>query len=193
MRKGILIIMSGPSGVGKGTLVESLKKHYAPDRNVFLSVSATTRAMRPGEQNGYHYHFISRDEFIALRDSGRLLEHAEYAGNMYGTPEAPIDEHIAAGDIVILDIETRGAFQVMQKRGDAVSVFVMPPSMDELEKRLRGRATESEEQIKKRLEIGRKECELAAMYDYIIYNDKLKKAVSDFCDIIDHNLNGDAE
>ena len=193
MSKGILIVMSGPSGVGKGTILEQLRAHYEPDRKVYLSVSATTRGMRPGEIDGYHYYFIDRDRFVSMRDSGELLEHAEYAGNMYGTPAAPIDSHIAEGDIVVLDIETRGAFQVMEKRADAISVFIMPPDMDELERRLRGRGTETEEQIQRRMSISRGECERAGEYGHIIYNDKLENAVEAFCKIIDTNLNGDVK
>ncbi len=193
MGKGLLIVMSGPSGVGKGTILELLRAHYEPERKVFLSVSATTRGMRPGEIDGYHYHFIDREHFVELRDRGELLEHAEYAGNMYGTPASPIDSHIANGDIVVLDIETRGAFQVMEKRDDAVSVFIMPPDMDELERRLRGRGTETEEQIQRRMAISRSECGHAEKYDYIIYNDTLENAVEAFCKIIDTNLNGDVK
>ena len=149
MKKGRLIIISGPSGAGKSTIVKAL---MAQSPGAFFSVSATTRKIRPGEKDGTDYLFVSRERFRELIREEGLLEWAEYVGNYYGTPARPVLEHLEKGFDVLLDIETRGAKQVLEKFPEAVSIFVCTPSFAELEKRLRARGTNSEEDIRRRLE-----------------------------------------
>ena len=136
MKKGRLIVISGPSGVGKGTVVKALMER---DPQVRLSVSATTRQMRPNEIDGVHYYFLSCGEFETMIAEDRFLEHAEYVGNFYGTPEEPVNRMLEAGHDVILEIEVQGGLQVMQRRSDAISVFIAAPSFEILGNRLRGR------------------------------------------------------
>lgn len=175
-KKGQLYVFTGPSGTGKGTI---LGRVLAEDCNVFLSVSATTRAPREGEQNGVHYYFLSKPEFEEKIAQDAFLEHAQYVGNYYGTLEAPVNEQLAAGRDVVLEIEVQGAMQIHQKRPDAVMVFVAPPSMEELERRLCGRGTESEDKIRGRMETARREMTYADQFDYVIVNDDLDTAVRD--------------
>ena len=183
MARGNLIIVSGPSGVGKGTV---LKKIYDRDSNVRLSVSATTRSPRPGEENGVHYHFITKEQFEENIKNGRMLEYAKYAENYYGTLYDAVEDMRNNGVDVILEIETKGALQVMEKVEDAVSVFILPPSEEELESRLRGRGTEEEETIILRLNTAKEELKLCDRYKYNIVNDdadlaadKLYKLITD--------------
>ncbi len=172
-KKGLLLVLSGPSGTGKSTVIAGL---MGLRDDIRFSVSATTRAPRPGEQDGRDYYFISREEFLDMIGRDAFLEHAEYVGNFYGTPAAPVEENMRAGFHVLLDIEVQGAAQVMAKRPDAVSVFLAPPSLEELEKRLRGRGTDDDERIARRLEAARRELAQADKYTYTVVNDDANEA-----------------
>lgn len=172
--EGVLVIVSGPSGAGKSTVISRVAK-LRPD--IRFSVSVTTREPRPGEVDGKDYHFKTQEEFWEMIKADAFLEHAEYVGSCYGTPAAPVDENIAAGNTVILDIEVQGAMQIMEKRPDAVSIFLCPPSLEELERRLRGRGTDSEEKIRDRLMTAHREYALLHKYSYIIVNDDADTAV----------------
>ncbi len=175
MSAGKLIVVTGPSGVGKGTLLQKLLECY-PDRLIF-SISATTRSPRTGEEHGREYFFWDRAEFEQKRDAGEFLESAEYAGNLYGTPRQPIDQAIALGKIVILEIELQGARQVAQSFPDAQRIFIAPPSMEILESRLRDRSTDSEVQITKRLHHAKLEIAAANEFNITIVNDDLEIAL----------------
>ena len=172
---GKLIVVTGPSGVGKGTLLARLLERY-PDRILF-SISATTRSPRTGEEHGREYFFWSRAEFEEKRDRGEFLEWAEYAGNLYGTPRQPIDQAIAIGQIVLLEIELAGARQVAESFPDALRIFIAPPSMQVLEGRLRDRSTDTEEQILKRLHHAELEVAAANEFSITIINDDLESAL----------------
>lgn len=176
MRKGRLIVISGPSGVGKGTVVKALMER---EPEIRLSVSATTRDMRPGEIDGVQYYFVSHETFEQMIAEDRFLEHAQYVGNRYGTPEAPVDRMLAEGRDVILEIEVQGGLQVMQRRSDAISVFIAAPSFKVLGERLRGRGDTDEEKVLMRLQQARTEYLVAPQYHYIVINDRLEDAVSD--------------
>lgn len=179
---GALIVFTGPSGVGKGTVLDALE---TSGRDFYRSVSATTRAPRPGETERGAYHFMSVPEFRELIAQNRLLEYAEYVGQYYGTPAAPVDEALASGRDVILEIEVQGALQVRARRPDAVLVFLLPPSPEELERRLRGRGTESEEKIEKRLRTAASEIEKAALFDFRVVNDVPEHAAAELAKIMD--------
>lgn len=179
--KGLLVIVSGPSGAGKSTVISRLMQLRDDIR---FSVSATTRAPRPGEEDGIAYFFKSHEEFSAMIKNGEFLEHAEYVGNCYGTPAAPVDENIAKGCTVLLDIEVQGAMQILEKRSDAVSIFLCPPSLEVLESRLRGRGTDSEEKIQGRLETARREYKQMPRYAYIVINDEADVAARELDAII---------
>ena len=172
--KGTLFVVSGPSGVGKGTLLSRLLEEY-PEHAAF-SVSATTRPARPGEVDGKNYFFLTREGFEQRSAQDDFLEHAEYAGNLYGTPRSFVEGLLAQGRDVILEIETQGAQSVMKRMPDCVSVFILPPSPQELEARLRGRGTEQEDVIHRRLEQAKREMDLAPLYRYQIVNEKLDTA-----------------
>lgn len=176
MSRGLLLVVSAPSAGGKGTILKELFKR---DGNLRMSVSATTRSPREGEEHGKHYYFISREEFQGLIDSGSMLEHAEYVGNLYGTPRGPIEKWLEEGYDVVLEIEVQGGAQIKKTVPDCVSIFITPPSMEVLEKRLRGRGTEEEETILKRLDTARRELVQAENYDYVVVNDRLEDAVDD--------------
>jgi guanylate kinase len=171
--KGLLIVVSGPSGSGKGTVLSEV---FAANKNIFYSVSATTRAPRPGEVDGRHYYFLSKEEFKKRIDSGGMLEYACYCGNYYGTPRSAVEKQRNAGNDVVLEIDIQGAIQVKKACPDCVTIFIAPPSAEELERRLRGRGTESDEVIKKRLETAVKEISKAEFYDYIVVNDEVETA-----------------
>ena len=181
MRKGTLYVFTGPSGAGKGTVLGRLVK--ADDR-LFFSISATTRAPRPGEQDGVHYYFLEKSDFENKIAQGAFLEHAQYVGNYYGTLEAPVNEKLAAGKDVILEIEVQGAMQVHEKRPDAVMVFIAPPSFEELANRLRGRGTEDEAKVQKRLETAKGELAQQDKFDYVVVNDTVDRAVDEIKGIL---------
>ncbi len=166
MKKGLLVVVSGPAGSGKGTVNAHLLK-----RDDFVySVSATTRAPRPGEIDGVNYHFLSIEEFKERLDRGDMLEHTQYCGNFYGTPKKEAMEVLESGRNLILEIEVEGAHNVKAKYPEAVLILLLPPSYSVQEKRLRGRATETEEKILERLAKAREEVTFAGDYDYIVYN-----------------------
>lgn len=167
-KRGVLFVFSGPSGVGKGTLKVKLFEEFA-DR-IAYSVSATTRGPREGEVDGKDYFFISRQEFERRVKNNEFLEHAEFAGNCYGTPRAYVEKLLDSGMNVVLEIDVQGALQVMKSMPECVSVFILPPSFEELEHRLRGRGTETEEKVRERLETAKRELPYAPQYDYQIVN-----------------------
>ncbi|MDY7013790.1 MAG: guanylate kinase [Cyanobacteriota bacterium] len=174
MKTGKLIVITGPSGVGKGTLVRSLLTRYP---ELYLSVSATTRAPRTGEIEGKDYYFLSRARFQETIAAGQLLEWAEYAGNFYGTPRGPVEEQIARGQFVLLEIEVVGATKIEQTFPEALRIFILPPSIEELERRLRDRGTDSEAAIGRRLAQAKAEMKAAEAFDVRIVNDNLETAL----------------
>lgn len=181
--KGIMLVVSGPAGSGKGTVNAMLLK-----RDDFaFSVSATTRAARPGEVDGVNYHFITRESFLERINSGDMLEYTEYCGNFYGTPLKEAEEVLRSGKNLILEIEVEGAMNVKRKYPDAVLVLLLPPSYSVQEARLRGRGTETEEKILLRLARAKEEVALADCYDYVVYNydDKADEAAAHILSIVD--------
>ena len=179
-RPGVLFVMTGASGVGKDTI----RQAALPGTDLFFSVSATTRERRPGEVHGKQYFFHEKAAFERLIAEDALLEHAEYVGDYYGTPFEPVRAALAAGRDVLLELELVGARQVKARLAGAVMIFIAPPSLSELERRLRGRGTDSESRIQKRLARAREEIRAVKEFDYVVVNDTLKTAVRDFCAII---------
>lgn len=180
MNKGRLIIFSAPSGCGKGTMLAEIIKNG----NYHCSVSATTRQPRDGEKHGINYYFITDEEFEQKIKDGAFLEYAGYCKHYYGTLLSEVDDYLEKGTDVILEIEVQGAMEVMQKRPDAFSVFVMPPSIKELRRRLKKRGTETDDVIEQRVSEAAGEIAQADKYDYVIVNDVLEDAVSDFLTIM---------
>jgi len=171
--KGLLMIISGPSGSGKGTVVDELIK----DENFVISVSATTRAPRDYEEDGVHYFFKTVDEFGDMINDGELLEWAAFCGNYYGTPKTYVEKMLEAGKNVILEIEVQGAQQITEMYPESVSIFLMPPSKEELLRRLTGRGTEDEITIERRIQRASEEVELLPNYKFVVINDEVEKAV----------------
>ena len=180
MNKGLLIVVSGPSGCGKGTMLAEILK----SDKFFYSVSATTRSPRPGEIDGVNYYFHSREGFEKLINEDGMLEYAEFCGNYYGTPRKPVEDMLSEGKHVILEIEVQGAMKVMEKCPEAIFVFILPPSLKELRRRLHKRGTETEEVIEKRLSEAAGEIRQAYKYNYTVINGELSAAVDDLKAII---------
>lgn len=180
--RGLLVVISGPSGVGKGTVRKALFE--MPNHNLVYSVSMTTRKQRPGEVDGKDYYFVSKEEFEEKIKNGKLLEHAEFVGNYYGTPLDKVNERLNDGQEVVLEIEVEGAQQVKEKMPDCVMIFIAPPSKEALYNRLKKRGTESEEIIQQRIQKANREFKKAYLYDYIVVNDEVKNAADRIIAII---------
>lgn len=181
MNKGLLIVVSGPSGVGKGTVLSELMQENG---NIFYSVSATTRQAREGEKDGVNYFFITKEEFEKNIKDGKMLEYACYCDNYYGTPQQAVEQMREQGKDVLLEIEPQGAMQVMKKCPDALSIFISPPSLEELRKRLTERGTESKEVIESRMQKAGEEMSLAENYQYHVLNDTVENAKNTISQII---------
>lgn len=179
--KGLLIVYTGASGVGKGTI---MKKLLAKNPNLRLSVSATTRAPREGEVDGREYYFVTHEQFDELIAQDGFLEHAEYVGNKYGTPKAAVFKMLDEGFDVILEIEVKGFLQIKKACPDCVTIFIAPPSFEELQARLRGRGTEDEEVIAARLETAKNELQSQDLFDYVVVNDDADRAADEVLSII---------
>lgn len=179
--RGHLLVVIGPSGSGKGTV---LKEVFARQERMFYSVSATTRAPREGERHGEQYYFVTHEEFQTMIAQDGLLEYANYVGNFYGTPRGPVMERLEAGDNVILEIEIQGARQVKQRFPEAVLLFILPPSLPELRRRLSGRGTESADVVRARLRKAVEEIPFAYECDYIVINDEVGRAAAEICAVI---------
>ena len=180
-KEGVLVLFSGPSGVGKDTVLEVVLNK---DRELQKSISLTTRNIRENEIDGKDYYFISLSQFHDMIDKGEVLEYAQYGANMYGTPKAPVDKWLSEGKTVILKIEVQGAQSIKEMYPDSVGIFILPPSMEVLENRLRSRGTEDEADILKRLEIARNEIRKSVDYDYFVVNEDVEKAADDVLTII---------
>lgn len=186
MKKGLLIILSGPSGVGKGTVRQELFKDES--LNLAYSISMTTRSPRPGEKEGVDYFFVSTEKFKENIEQGELLEYAQFVGNYYGTPKSHVEQLLDEGKNVVLEIEVQGALQVMEKCPHALTIFLVPPSFEELERRIRGRRTEDEDIVKERLDKARKEIATQGEYKYVVENDNVLLAKEKIAEIIKENL-----
>lgn len=185
--KGKLIILSGPSGVGKGTVRETLMNDL--DLHLAYSISMTTRSPRNGEIDGVHYFFVSKERFEKAIENDELLEYASFVGNYYGTPRNFVNKLLNDGYNVLLEIEVQGAEQVMKKCPDAITIFMMPPSFEELEKRIRGRRSEPEQIVQQRLEKARNEMKLVNNYKFVVTNDIVENASKKIADIIKSEMN----
>lgn len=180
-KKGTLVLFSGPSGVGKDTVLEVVLNK---NRDLQKSISLTTRDIRENEMDGKDYYFITQSAFDEMVKNNEVLEFAQYGKNFYGTPKAPIDKWLSEGKTIILKIEVQGAKKIKELYPDAVGIFIMPPSMEELEKRLRLRGTESEDDIKRRLDIAKNEMEKSVDYDYLVVNDEIDLASDNVLNIV---------
>ena len=181
MSKGGVFVVSGPSGSGKDTVLKGL---FAENPDMLFSISSITRAMRPGEKEGEKYNFISREHFEEMIKNDLLLEHNVFVGNYYGTPRIPVEKAVSEGRDIIIEVDVNGAAQIRKKLPEAVTVFIMPPSFEELKRRLVGRGTESEELIEKRLRSALDEIRRAEEYDYIIVNDDAAAASQSLMSVI---------
>ena len=180
MRKGLLVVVSGPSGAGKGTICQALLEKTP----LAYSVSATTRKPRAGEVDGVNYHFLSVEAFEEMIEKDGLLEWAKVYDNYYGTPLKKVEEKLAAGEDILLEIDTQGAMKVREKFPEGVYIFILPPSLAELERRLRGRDTETEDVLQKRLAAAIDEIEAGKCYKYVVTNDEVDGAVDSVCAIL---------
>ena len=181
MNKGMLIVISGCSGVGKGTIVKYINKI---NDNFRVSVSATTREPRNNEIHGVNYFFVSEDEFMEMAENGEFMEHATYNGSYYGTPKTPVEKSLEEGYNVILEIDVQGGLQIKDLYPDSLSIFIIPPSMEELEKRLIDRNTNAEDDICSRMKIADGEMKLRDRYDYIVLNDEVERAGDEIIKIV---------
>lgn len=181
-QKGLLIIISGPAGSGKGTIVSRLRELAPFD----FSVSATTRSPRPGEQHGVHYYFVDKADFESKIREGEMLEYAQYVGNYYGTPKKPVEDALNEGKNIILDIEVQGALQIKEKMPEAIMIYVLPPDYETLLARIRGRGTETEEVIQKRMNQAKNEIQTFPSYDYVVINRDggIERAAQDILSIL---------
>lgn len=182
MRKGLLILISGPSGTGKGTVCDLLRQKHP---EISYSISATTRQPRPGEQDGVNYYFYTKEKFREMIDQGQLLEWAEVYGNFYGTPKQKVLDRLEAGEDILLEIDTQGALNVMKVMPEGLFIFLLPPSLEELAARLKGRGTETEESLHRRLGAAVDEIKLATKYRYVVINDKVEDAQETIAKIIE--------
>lgn len=182
MRKGLLILISGPSGTGKGTVCDLLRQKHP---EISYSISATTRQPRPGEQDGVNYYFYTKEKFREMIDQGQLLEWAEVYGNFYGTPKQKVLDRLDAGEDILLEIDTQGALNVMKVMPEGLFIFLLPPSLEELAARLKGRGTETEESLHRRLGAAVDEIKLATKYRYVVVNDKVEDAEETIANIIE--------
>ena len=182
--RGRLFVISGPSGVGKGTVISGMLRSPAVPPGVIKCVTATTRSPRNGEVDGVNYHFYSREEFELLVSAGYFLEHAPYNNNLYGTPRENVERERSAGNDVLLEIEVQGGLTIRGLDAEAVLVFLAPPSWEELERRLRSRATDDPSAVERRLGIARREMDAASQYDYLIVNDDVQRAVDELRSVI---------
>ena len=182
MRKGLLILISGPSGTGKGTVCDLLRQKHP---EISYSISATTRQPRPGEQDGVNYYFYTKEKFREMIDQGQLLEWAEVYGNFYGTPKQKVLDRLEAGEDILPEIDTQGALNVMKVMPEGLFIFLLPPSLEELAARLKGRGTETEESLHRRLGAAVDEIKLATKYRYVVVNDKVEDAQETIAKIIE--------
>jgi guanylate kinase len=188
VRRGLPFVVSAPSGTGKTTVCRRLVER---DAQLEHSVSHTTRAQRPGEQEGVHYHFVSEAEFRRLVDAGAFVEYAEYAGHLYGTSFAAIEAPLAQGRDLLLEVDVQGALQLRERRRDARLVFLLPPSLDELERRLRSRGTDAPEVVERRLALVRRELEALPAFDYAVVNEEVERSVDALLEIVAAERAGD--
>lgn len=186
MKKGLLIILAGPSGVGKGTIYNRLLKELP---NLTVSISVTTRQPRAGEVDGLQYYFRTKEQFDSMRLNGELLEWAQTFNNYYGTPKAAVLAKLEEGKDVLLEIDVKGAIQIEKSFPECLSIFILPPSEEELERRLRSRGTETNEQVNLRLQVAKNEILQKNLFDYSVVNDDIDKAVSDVIKIINKEKN----